>query len=211
MKTNPNILLRLHQKEAKAGIVRTDVTHIGGKTLKVFYIIALAYTVVINFIYILSMNMSVNRTLNALNGTPLTAVQETELSQIRNSIVLVGAITVLLIAGLIFLLKRFFVPALIINCGSAAFLCLHFAERMSETLEQNGLLSSYSYNHLLPLSILFLTTLVYCIIGIKFVVGERKAYNAFCDALYKNYSDKFENLTDGDWQEFLENYEPPKK
>ena len=37
---------------------------------------------------------------------------------------------------------------------------------------------------------------------------EDKAYTAFIDRLYENYSKEIENLTDEEWEEFLSNYDP---
>ncbi len=211
MKKNENILLRLHQKEAKLGITRTSVDHTLGKTCKVFYIIAFAYTMAIHLLYIMSVWMNKENTVNNIGLENLTVLQEDQLAQVNNSIILVSLLSVALVAGLVLLIKRVFVPALVINTLVPAVLLLHFAERMSETLAANGLLCSYTYNHLAPLAILLISALVFSVIGIRFNRGENKAYSAFCEALYNQYSGSFENLTDEEWNNFLSNYDPPKR
>ena len=210
MKKNQNILGKLHQKEAKLGITRTSVDYTLGKTCKVFFIIAFAYTMAIHLLYVLSVWMNKENTINSIGLENLSVLQEDQLAQVNNSIVLVICLSALLIAGLVLLLKRVFVAALVINTLTPAVLLLHFAERMSDTLAANGLLCSYTYNHLIPLAVLLISALVFCITGIRFNRGENRAYNAFCEALYNQYSDSFEKLTDEEWDNFLSNYEPQK-
>lgn len=211
MKKNENILLKMHGKEAKAGITRTNVDHTLGKTCKVFYIIAFICSAVIHLLYLLSVWMDKENTVSNIGIENLTVLQEDQLAQINNSLILVAILSILLIAGLVLLIKRAFIPALVINTVSPVVLALHFAERMSDTLSASGLLCSYTYKHLIPLALLFVSSLVYCIIGIRFNVSENKAYTAFCDALYVAHSDEFDKITDEEWESFLSTYEPPQK
>ena len=72
MKKNANILLRMHQKEARAGITRVGVDGALGKFCKIFYIIAFAYTMGINLIYTLSIWMNSNHVIESIGKGNLT-------------------------------------------------------------------------------------------------------------------------------------------
>lgn len=211
MKKNANILLKMHQKEARCGITRRYVDGGIGITLKVIYIIAFAYTMLINAIYLISVNLNTSTIVENIGKENLSVSQEDMLAEINNSIVFVIIMSVLLIGGMVCLAIKRFTPALLLSCIPCVLLVLHFAERMSETLALNGLACSYTYNHLVPLALIFITALIYCIIGIRFIISENKAYTAFVAGLYDAYSDRIENITEEEWKKFLSEYEPPKK
>ena len=208
LKKNPNILERLKIKEEKAGIRRLSVGSAWGKTCKVVYIISFVYAFFIKLIYMLSTYFQASYVIKNTGYENLTSHQLSQYADVKNSLLLVGIATTLLIASLVLLCKRIFVVALSINTAVTVTLCVHFAFRMSETLETYGLASSYTYYHLVPLALLFVTGTVYCIIGIRNKVLEDKAYIAFVDRLYQNHSKEIENLTDEEWEEFLSNYDP---
>lgn len=208
LKKNPNILERLKIKEEKAGVRRLSVDSAFGKTCKVVYIISFVYALCIKLIYMLSTYFQASYVIKNTGYENLTAHQLSQYSDVKNSLLLVGIGAVLLIAALILLCKRIFAFSLPINAAVTVTLCVHFAFRMSETLETYGLASSYTYYHLAPLALLLISSTVYCIIGIRNKVLEDKAYTAFVDRLYENHSKEIENLTDEEWEEFLSNYDP---
>ena len=210
MKKNANILLRMHQKEARADITRVGVDGALDKLCKIFYIIAFAYTMGINLIYTLSIWMNSNHVIESIGKGNLTVLQEDQLAGVKNSIILVCLMSALLIAGLVLLLRRVFIPSLVINAAAPIILLIHFAQRMSETLAANGLLCSYTYNHLIPLCLLFITGVVFSIAGIRFNVSENRAYTDFVDKLYERNSADFDKMTDEEWEAFLSSYEPPR-
>lgn len=211
MKKNENILLRLHTKEARAGITRTDVDCVLGKICKLVYIISFIYAVAIKFLYSLSTYMQAKSVVDRIGFENLSALQKSQCNEAKNSIILVAVMTLLLIAGLVTLIKRLYIPTLILNTLPCVLLSIHFAERMSGTIEQFGIFTTYSYYHLIPLTLLFVSALIYCIIGLIFTASENKAYTAFVDQLYEQYSDKFENLSDEEWEAFLDEYDPKTK
>lgn len=208
LKKEPNILARLKAKEEKAGIRRLSVDGALGKTCKVVYIISFAYAMFIKIIYMLSTYLQASLVVNNTGPENLTSLQQSQLADVKNSVLLVGIMTVLIIATLVLLCKRIYVVALPLSVATSVTLCVHFAFRMSETLATYGLASSYTYYHLVPLCFMLLTSAVYCIIGIRHKVLEDRAYTQFVDRLYENYSGRFENLTDEEWQEFLASYDP---
>lgn len=209
MKKNSNILLRMHQKEARAGITRVGTFGALGKLCKVFYIIAFIYTMGINLIYLLSIWMNSNHVVESIGKENLSVLQEDQLASVKNSMILVGLMSALLIAGLILLVKRVSIPSLVINGAAPIILIIHFAQRMSETLAANGLLCSYTYNHLIPLGILFITGVVFSVLELRFIISENRAYTDFVDKLYARNSADFDKMTDEEWEEFLSSYEPP--
>lgn len=210
MKKNANILLRMHQKEARAGITRVGVDGVLGKFCKVLYIIALIYTMGINLIYLLSVWMNSNHVVESIGKENLSVLQEDQLAGVKNSIILVSLLSALLIAGLVLLVLRVHLPSLIINTATPIVLILHFAQRMSETLAANGLLCSYTYNHLIPLGILLITGTIFSAVGLRFTLSENRAYTDFVDKLYERNSADFDKMTDEEWEEFLSSYEPPR-
>ena len=210
MKKNANILLRMHQKEARAGITRVGVDGALGKFCKVFYIIAFIYTMGINLIYLLSIWMNSNHVVESVGKENLSVLQEDQLAGVKNSMILVSLLSALLISGLVLLALRVHLPSLIINTATPIVLLLHFAQRMSETLAANGLLCSYTYNHLIPLGILLITGFVFSLKGLLFTISENRAYTDFVDKLYERNSADFDKMTDEEWEEFLSSYEPPR-
>ncbi len=211
MKKNENILLRLHTKEARAGITRTDVDSVLGKICKLVYIISFAYAVIIKLLYSLGTYMQAKSVIDRIGFENLSALQKNQCAEAKNSIILVAVMTLLLIASLVTLIKKLYIPTLILNTTPCILLSIHFAERMSDTIEQFGIFTTFSYYHLIPLTLLFLSALIYCIIGIVFSASENKAYTAFVDRLYEQYSDNFENLSEEEWETFLNEYEPKSK
>ncbi len=208
LKKNPNILERLRIKEEKAGITRLSVDSALGKTCKVVYIISFAYAMFIKLIYMLSTYFQASYVIKNTGYENLSSLQLSQYADVKNSILLVGIATVLLIASLVLLCKRIFTVSLPLNAAICITLCVHFAFRMSDTLDTYGLASSYTYYHLVPLALLLIFGTVYCVIGIRHKVLEDKAYTAFVDRLYQNYSNQVENLSEEQWEEFLSNYDP---
>ncbi len=208
LKKNPNILSKLKLKEEKAGIRRLSVDSALGKTCKVVYIISFVYAMFNKLIYMLSTYFNASYIIKNTGYENLTSKQLSQYADDKNSILLVGIATVLLIITLIFLCKRVYAFVLPINAATCITLCIHFAFRMNTTLESNGLLSSYTYHHLIPLSLLVISGTVYCIIGIRHKILEDRAYTSFVNKLYENHSSKIENLTEDQWEEFLSNYDP---
>ena len=196
MKKNENILQRLHTKEAKAGIRRTGVDGLAGKAAKAVYIISFIYAMIMHLLYIFGMLLQLSAQTGNLNNA-------------KNGSILVVSLTICLTAGFILLLKRKFTTALCLSALPSVILIITFAQQMQYTISE-GRIAPFIIRHLIPLSLIIVSAAVYCIIGIHFTISENRAYTAFVDRLYSEHSSNFENLTDGEWEEFLKEYEAPR-
>ena len=212
MKKNANILLRMHTKEARAGITRTSPDHTLGTVAKVFYIIAFIWTMIFNLLYLVATAFTTAADLESLGGvSQLSVAQQDEYFAIRASLIFVGIGSAMLIAALVCLIKKWCFVALPLSVIPAVTLCFHFAVRMDINLYTITL--NYILFHLVPLLLLTISAAVYCAMGIAFTVSENRAYTRFVDAIYRNNSADFDNMTEEEWDAFLSSYDPsvPKK
>ena len=212
MKKNANILLRMHTKEARAGITRTSTDHAAGTIFKVVYIISFAWATVFNLLYLLATAFTTSANLESLGGvSALSITQQEEYFAIRASLILVGIASLMLIAALVCIIKKWCFAALPLAVIPAVILCFHYAVRME--IDIFTITLNYVLYHLVPLVLIVISATVFCVIGICFTVSENRAYARFVDAIYQNNAARFDAMTEEEWDEFLSNYDPraPKK
>ncbi len=213
---NNNILQKLHEKEARAGIIRLSPDSGIARTARVVYIISSVLVMILNLLYIISAN--INKELALLNNANSGYVKaEDDIAAIHNSIVFVSIMALLLAVGFVMFLCRLHWPSLVLSSVPSALLCIHYAQRMahslsiSDTVFSASYLWDYIFRFLLPLLLVLTSSLIACIISIRFWQQERRAYTDFVNRLYSTYADRFYNLTDQEWDKFLSEYEPPQK
>jgi hypothetical protein len=212
MKKNENILLQMHRHEAKAGIRRTSVEHGLGTTAKWVYILGTVWTLLMNVIYFLSVYVQRGHTLDVQDGKDMSVIFEDYIASASGSLVLVFIMTLIIIFGVFAFKKRWYIPCAIANVLPAIILILHFKTRMSDLFAvSEGIPLSFVFRPLLPLLLLIVGAATYSVIGILYNVSENRAYENFVAKIYEQHPDRFGKMTDEEWDEFLNNYNPPSR
>lgn len=164
------------------------------KTLRVFYIIVFAYTMVINLLYIAGMAF-------VHGGTDA-------FKDIANSFISVCICTGLMIAGFVLSFFRFKLVAGIISVVPEIFLIPVFGVELRDSLGFMGFKISFYWRHLVPLAILIILMIATTVIAVRAKVKTEKQYKKVTDNLYKQYKESGADLSDEQWEEFLANYDP---
>ena len=193
-----NVLKRVRQVEEKNGIkyAKTDGKLYG--TLKVLYTIIFAYTLAINSLFILS-NFIVYYGNENFNS-------------VKVSLVTVTIATLLLIAA--FVIMRFKnkvwanYASGITNLLVAVLLVLTFANLMQDSLGLFGYVYSFYWRHAVPLLLIAVFAVWLSVIAIRANIKTDKQYKKVMENIYAQYNLSAENeqLSEEQWEEFLENY-----
>ena len=194
MKMQESILRRVRMIEEKNGIKYAKTDGRLYKTLRVFYIIVFAYTMVINLLYIAGMAF-------VHGGTDA-------FKDIANSFISVCICTGLMIAGFVLSFFRFKLAAGIISVVPEIFLIPVFGAELSDSLGFMGFKISFYWRHLAPLAILIILMTATTVIAVRAKVKTEKQYKKVTDNLYKLYKESGADLSDEQWEEFLANYDP---
>lgn len=200
MKYRYNVLQRVRQIEQKRGIKYAKPDGKLYKTLKVFYVIAFIYAMIMNFLFTLS--------------TFVVYYGEENFSKAAPAIIIVLSASVLLIASLV--IMRFKeqiwsnVTTIAVNVLTCVLLVLTFANLMEDGLGLWGLAYSFYWRHLAPLVLMVIFSVWLGIIALRANVKTAKRYKSAVENLYAefNVAEDEENITEEQWQEFLEKYDP---
>lgn len=193
---NENVLARTRVKEIKEGVSYPQKDGKLYKSFKWLYIIAFAYTMVINFLYI--------------SGMLLMWEILQKSSQNLYYFISVLVLTAFLIGALI--LSRFnnnFIVSLVfggVNLASSAALIFIFANLMQDDMVRFGLKISFYYRHLAPLLIIAICTAVMTFIVVSAYFKTKKAYNRVLEILYDEYN-LIADADKPDWEDFIANYQ----
>ena len=194
MKMQESILRRVRMIEEKNGIKYAKTDGRLYKTLRVFYIIVFAYTMVINLLYIAGMAF-------VHGGTDA-------FKDIANSFISVCICTGLMIAGFVLSFFRFKLAAGIISVVPEIFLIPVFGLELRDSLGFMGFKISFFWRHLATLAILIILMTATTVIAVRAKVKTEKQYKKVTDNLYKLYKESGADLSDEQWEEFLANYDP---
>lgn len=184
MKMYKGIADKVRLVERKNGIVYMDTDSVTYKVFKWIYILAFAFSLVINSIYILGATWE-----NLPFVTPLIC-------------------TIGLIAGLVFLCLKKHIISAILTLPSAVMIMLFFPHSLTYS---NILNPKYYWAHLVPMIVLCLSILICGFIAVRANCKFKKTYEKVVDNLYNNYKIDLiggEDIPEDKWEEFLENYDP---
>lgn len=193
-----NVLKRVRQLEEKNGIkyAKTDGRLYG--TIKLLYTIVFVYTLVINFLFILS--------------NSIVYYGDENFNTVKGPLVTVTTATFLLI--LAFIIMRFknkvwanFASG-ITNVLAAVLLVLTFANLMKDSLGLFGYVYSFYWRHAIPLLLLVVFAVWLTVIALRANIKTDKQYKKVMENIYAQYNLSAENgqLSEEQWEEFLENY-----
>lgn len=194
MKMQESVLRRVRMVEDKKGIHYAKTDGKLYKALRVLYTVVFAYTMAINLLFISGM-------LLVYGGTD-------SFSAILSSLISVSVCTVIIIAGFVLSFFKLKLAAGIMSVAAEIFLIPVFGAVMRDELGVMGFTASFYWRHLIPLLLLIALVTASTVIAVRADVKTKRQYKKVTENLFLLYSEKGEDITDEQWQEFLDNYDP---
>ena len=194
MKMQESVLRRVRMVEEKHGITYAKTDGKLYKALRVSYTLLFIYTMGINLLFIC--------------GMLLTRLGTDNFKGILNSLITVIACTVLIIAGFCLSFTRFKLAAGLLSVLPEIMLIVVFGAIMKDSLGVMGFKVSYFWRHFAPLLILVILMAVTTVIAVRARFKTEKQYKKVLDNLYALYSLNSDDISDEQWEAFLEEYDP---
>ena len=194
MKMQESVLRRVRMVEEKHGITYAKTDGRLYKALRLIYILLFIYTRCINRMFICGMLVTRHGTDN--------------FKGILNSLITVIVCTVLIIAGFCLSFTRFKLAAGLLSVLPEIMLIVVFGALMKDSLGVMGFKVSYFWRHFAPLSILVIVMAVTTVIAVRARIKTEKQYKKVLDNLYALYSLNSDDISDEQWEAFLEEYDP---
>ena len=119
--------------------------------------------------------------------------------------------TVLMLAGLVCILKKWHIAGASLTVPSAVVLVFFFKYRLADELTIDSVFPKYYWRHLVPMLVIILCVLWLTGIAVRAHLKFRSQYIRVTENLYNLYK---RDVTDGkeiseeEWEEFLEKYNP---
>ncbi len=194
MKMQESVLRRVRMVEEKHGITYAKTDGRLYKALKVSYTLLFIYTMGINLLFIC--------------GMLLTRLGTDNFKGILNSLITVIVCTVFIIAGFCLSFTRFKLAAGLLSVLPEIMLIVVFGAIMKDSLGVMGFKVSYFWRHFAPLLILVILMAVTTVIAVRARFKTEKQYKKVLDNLYELYSLNSDDISDEQWEAFLEEYDP---
>lgn len=194
MKMQESVLARVRMVEEKNGIRYAKTDGKLYKAMRIIYTLAFAYTMGINLIFIAGMFLLHFGTDNFPN--------------VMNTLISVCVCTGLIIAGYVLSFFRFKLTAGILSVVPEVFLIVSFGAVMKDSLGFLGYMPSFYWRHFIPLAVMIITMSASVFIAVRARLKTQKQYKKVMDNLYRIYNENGGEITDGQWEEFLRDYDP---
>lgn len=194
MKMQESVLRRVRMVEEKHGITYAKTDGRLYKALRVSYTLLFIYTMGINLLFIC--------------GMLLTRLGTDNFKGVLNSLITVIVCTVLIIAGYVLSFTRFKLVSGILSVLPEIMLVVVFGAIMKDSLGVMGFKASYFWRHFAPLLILVILMAVTTVIAVRARFKTEKQYKKVLDNLYALYSLNSDDISDEQWEAFLEEYDP---
>ena len=194
MKMQESVLRRVRMVEEKHGITYAKTDGRLYKALRVSYTLLFIYTMGIHLLFIC--------------GMLLTRLGTDNFKGILNSLITVIVCTVLIIAGYVLSFTRFKLVSGILSVLPEIMLVVVFGAIMKDSLGVMGFKVSYFWRHFAPLLILVILMAVTTVIAVRARFKTEKQYKKVLDNLYALYSLNSDDISDEQWEAFLEEYDP---
>ncbi len=195
MEMYSGVLERVRRIEQKNNIVYAKEDGKLYKTIKVLFILAFAYGIGVNLLYLLGM-------LLQYSG---------KLAEYAKYFITPAVCTALITAGFVFFLKKFHFTSCCLTVVPATILIFFFKPLLEDELTLNSVQPKYYWRHLAPMLLIIILIIWGSVIAIRAKKKTRDQYNRVCTNLYNLYKI---NVTDGgdlteeQWDEFLRSYDP---
>ena len=194
MKMQESVLRRVRMVEEKHGITYAKTDGRLYKALRVSYTLLFIYNMGINLLFIC--------------GMLITRLGTDNFKGILNSLITVIVCTVLIIAGYVLSFTRFKLVSGILSVLPEIMLVVVFGAIMKDSLGVMGFKVSYFWRHFAPLLILVILMAVTTVIAVRARFKTEKQYKKVLDNLYALYSLNSDDISDEQWEAFLEEYDP---
>lgn len=194
MKMQESVLRRVRMVEEKHGITYAKTDGRLYKALRVSYTLLFIYTMGINLLFIC--------------GMLLTRLGTDNFKGILNSLITVIVCTVFIITGFCLSFTRFKLAAGLLSVLPEIMLIVVFGAIMKDSLGVMGFKVSYFWRHFAPLLILVILMAVTTVIAVRARFKTEKQYKKVLDNLYELYSLNSDDISDEQWEAFLEEYDP---
>lgn len=199
MKKYDGVLKRVRALEQKKGITYAKPDGKLCKSLRVVYTVVFAYTMAINLLFIAGM------LITAEAGTVL-------MSDVLNSILTVSVCSLFVIVGLVLMYCKFYLTSGIMSVIPLIFLIPVFAVRLKDDLEGIfGYKYSFYWRHFVPIVIMIILMVWMTVLTQRAKIKTDRMYKKVTENLFNMYKvsdDETENISEEQWNEFLENYNP---
>ena len=194
MAFNENILNRVKEREQKSGVYYAKKDGNGYKICKWLYVLAFAFTMVINALYIIGIlliksELPSNSTMN------------------MNGFITVCILTAVML--FVFILSKFNANPIVagvfggLNVILSVCFTIVYAQLLGNTYV--NLPAKFYLVHLLPLSIILLCSVIMALIVINSYLKTKKSYNLVLEVLFHEYN-ALPDENKPDWEEFVNNY-----
>lgn len=199
MKKFDGVLKRVRAIEEKNGIRYAKPEGKLYRTLTVLYTLCLIGTLFVNLLFVLGMLLQVS-------GSSLV------MSDVFNYILSVSICTLLIIAGRITLKFKLHITTSIISILPTIFLLSVFAVILKDDIDGFlGLKISYYIRHGIPLGLMLIFMIFITVIALRANIKTDRMYKKVTENLFNMYAiadGETESLSEEQWTEFLESYNP---
>lgn len=198
MKKYEGVLQRVREIEYKRGITYAKTDGKLYKGLKICYVLSFAW------IFITCTMMILGHLIIMSDGT------EIDKNFLITSSVCLGAV----IIGFVLQLFKQHIAGTAINTVSALFLIFQISSVLKYDLGFLGYRTDFYFYYLIPAVLMIIFAVCMSVIAIRAEIKLNRMYKKVTENLYEMYriSEKDSvNMTDGQWEEFLKNYNPFNK
>lgn len=198
MKMYDGVLARAREMEQKRGIKYARTNGKLYKTLKVLYSIIGIWTFFMNLFFVLGFLLMYSNT--------------DSMSKALNPVITVSVCTLGLIAGYVLNCVKLHIPSVILNILSSSFLIAVFAGLLQDTFGLWGYKVSFYWRHLVPILFIVIFSVFLTVIALREKYKTQKLYKKVTENLFDTYNiSNDENISEEQWEEFLQNYNPLEK
>lgn len=135
-----------------------------------------------------------------------------EISANLNTVYTIGAFLVLGFFGAVFGGFKISLGTAICAIPVSVWAVICFGKLLIDPAGLLGLNGKFYWAHLLPILVMVVSAAVMLIIDLRARYILKKGYEKITERLYAEYSTHAENLSEEEWEQFLNNYDPrPKK
>ncbi len=195
MKFYKSVVKKAKEINYKKGVTRIDTNSSFYTTSKVLYYIAFAWFMFFQFGYVFANSMALLFYKKAGENvdTPLFVTSL--------------AVLFLSIAAFVFVKIKWHILALGINTAAplAQIISLNHNEDVSIAFLEGGFLNNkYFWFHYAPAGLIFVFSVIICIIGIRSHLLFKDDYKKAMASMYIEYTEQHPNVSDAEWQNYLE-------
>ncbi len=228
MKMYDGVLQRVRQIEEKNGIYYAKTDGALYKTVSVFLIIALIYTLGINLLCVAGSALKISSlysgTVATIDGKSYNEVEYWEyqgldakemeaniLNGNRALMLNAGICAVLLILGFVFNRVRLYIAGGIITVSASVYSIFYFMHNLTDSGGVVGLSAKFYWRHLIPLLIIIIAITWLTVLAVRAKVKLGRQYKKVTENLFNMYNVELKSgefLSDEQWDEFLKVYDP---